>query len=155
MDVYERTQEVDAPADEVFAFLKEPANLPRYLPPITGAESHPGSDQVSLEGDDPDGNHFRGQGYFRIHDDERKLEWGSNLERQYSGRMHVDPAGSGGSLVTVHLEFGPRSEPHREMQERSSPDREPGDEALAATLETIRRQIEEGSGQVMPPPPGG
>jgi len=152
MDVYERTQQVDASAENLFAFLKEPGNLPKYLPPITDANSEEG-DQLALRGHDPDGEEFRGQGYYRVQEDERTLEWGSNAERQYSGRLRVDAAGDGRSSVTVHLEFGPRSEPHQEMQERSSDDRDPAEEALAATLETIRLQVEEGGGTVMPPRP--
>ncbi len=152
MDVYERTQQIEVPAQDLFAFLKEPANLPKYLPPIKGAESK-GGDQLALTGNDPDGNEFHGQGYYRVKDDERTMEWGSNTAREYSGHLRVEETGEGSSSVTVHLEFGPRSEPHQEMQERSSDDREPAEEALAATLETIRLQVEEGGGTVMPPHP--
>jgi len=152
VDVYERTQQVDVPAQDLFAFLKEPGNLPKYLPPIKGAESRSG-DQLALTGHDPDGNEFHGQGYYRVKDDERTMEWGSNGEQEYSGHLRVEEKGGSSSSVTVHLEFGPRSEPHQEMQERSPDGREPAEEALVATLETIRLQVEEGGGTVMPPHP--
>jgi len=52
----------------------------------------------------------------------------------------------------VHLSFGERSvEP--QMQGRTAVDRDPLAEGISATLESIRRQIEEGSGKVEAPPP--
>ncbi len=40
-----------------------------------------------------------------------------------------------------------------EIQEESGEERDPLKEAVGTTLESIRRQIEEGSGKVEPPPP--
>ena len=52
----------------------------------------------------------------------------------------------------MHLSFGERSvEP--QMQGRTAVDRDPLAEGISATLESIRRQIEEGSGKVEAPPP--
>jgi hypothetical protein len=52
----------------------------------------------------------------------------------------------------VHLSFGPRSaEP--EIQEEAPEGRDPLEEGISATLESIRRQLEEGVGKVEPPPP--
>ena len=63
--------------------------------------------------------------------------------------------GEGGSEVVVHLSFGERSaEP--EIEEQTSEDEHPLAEGISATLESIRRQIEEASGKVdAPPPPEG
>ena len=55
----------------------------------------------------------------------------------------------------MHLSFGPRSvEP--EIQEEAPEGRDLLAEGISATLESIRRQIEEGAGKVQspPPPPG-
>jgi hypothetical protein len=52
----------------------------------------------------------------------------------------------------VHLSFGERSaEP--EIREESARDQDPLAEGISATLESIRRQIEEGAGKVEAPPP--
>jgi hypothetical protein len=52
----------------------------------------------------------------------------------------------------VHLSFGERSaEP--EIREEAPEGSDPLKEGISATLESIRRQIEEGSGKVQPPPP--
>ncbi len=54
------------------------------------------------------------------------------------------------SEVVVHLSFGERSaEP--EIREESARDQDPLAEGISATLESIRRQIEEGAGKVAPP----
>ena len=52
----------------------------------------------------------------------------------------------------MHLSFGERSA-EGEIQEESGEDRDPLGEAVGATLESIRRQIEEGAGKVQPPSP--
>jgi hypothetical protein len=60
--------------------------------------------------------------------------------------------GEGASEVVVHLSFGVRSA-GPEIQERAPEGRDPLAEGISATLESIRRQIEEGSGKVETPPP--
>ena len=80
------------------------------------------------------------------------MEWGAEAGRDYSGWLTVANRGEGNSEVVVHLSFGERSvEP--EMQERVPEGRDPLAEGVSATLESIRRQIEEGSGKVETPPP--
>lgn len=82
------------------------------------------------------------------------MRWGAETGRDYSGRLTVAETGDGQSEVTVHLSFGPRSV-EGEVQEESGDARDPLEESLAATLESIRRQIEEGSGKLPPPSPEG
>ena len=83
---------------------------------------------------------------------DRRMEWGAEAGRDYSGWLTVANRGEGGSEVVVHLSFGERSvEP--EMQGRTAEGRDPLAEGISATLESIRRQIEEGSGKVEAPPP--
>src|SRR3712207_3878925 len=80
------------------------------------------------------------------------MEWSAEVERDYSGWLEVAESADGESQVTVHLNFGERSvEP--EMREQRPEGREPLAEGISATLESIRRQIEEGSGKVEPPLP--
>jgi hypothetical protein len=57
--------------------------------------------------------------------------------------------------VVVHLSFGERSvEP--EIEERAPEGRDPLAEGISVKLESIRRQVEEGSGKVdTPSPPEG
>lgn len=74
------------------------------------------------------------------------------MGRDYSGWLTVKEAGAAESTVRVHLSFGPRSV-EEQAQEESSEERDPMEEGVEATLESIRRQIEEGSGKLEPTSP--
>lgn len=160
MAEYEQSQPIDAPPDEVFAWLKDVSNLPEYLPPVTHAsiegpssEGSPGQRiRTTLEYPGGGGGGFDAEGYLAVDEGERRMEWGAEGGRDYSGWLAVGEGGGGsGSEVIVHLSFGERSaEP--EIREQSEGDRDPLEEGIAATLESIRRRIEEGSGKVQPPP---
>jgi hypothetical protein len=155
---YQQTQTIDAPAGDVFAWLSDVGNLPKYLPPVTeasiegaSAEGTPGQRlRATLEY--PNGGSFDSEGYFDVDEGARRLEWGAEVQRDYSGWLTVAEADGNRSEVTVHLSFGPRSaEP--EIQEEAPEGHDPLEEGISATLESIRRQIEEGTGKVQPPPP--
>jgi uncharacterized protein YndB with AHSA1/START domain len=161
---YEQSQAIDAPPEEVFAWLSDVGNLPEYLPPVV-ASSEEGSSAEGVPGQriratleypgQEEGHTFDAEGYLAVDEAERRMEWGAETGRDYSGWLTVANRGKGGSEVVVHLSFGERSvEP--EMQERATEGRDPLAEGVSATLESIRRQIEEGSGKVkIPPPPEG
>jgi len=160
MQEYEQSKAIAAPANEVFAWVSDVENLPKYLPPIKDAgiegsasEGNPG-ERVKMLVEIPDRGEFESEGYFDMDAEARTMRWGAETERDYSGRLTVAEAGDGQSEVTVHLSFGPRSV-EGEIQEDSSEDRNPLEESLEATLESIRRQIEEGSGKLPPPSPEG
>jgi hypothetical protein len=163
MREYEQTQTIDALADEAFAWLSDVSNLPKYLPPVVGAsiegpaaEDNPGRRvRATLEYPGEGGGKFDAEGYLAVDENRKRMEWGAEVERDYSGWLEVAEGADGESQVTVHLNFGERSvEP--EMRERTPEGRDPLAEGISATLESIRRQIEEGSGKVQPPlpPPG-
>ena len=159
MAEYEQSQTIEAPPGEVFAWLSEVGNLPKYLPPVTdaslegpSAEGVPGRRiRTTLEYPGEEGRTFDAEGYLSVDEGERRMEWGAEGGRDYSGWLTVGNHGEGASEVIVHLSFGERSvEP--EMR-AASEDRDPLSEGISATLESIRRQVEEGSGKVEPPPP--
>lgn len=158
MAEYEQTQQVDAPAEVVFGWLADVAHLPDYLPPVTAASiegpsegGNPGQKlRTTLQVPDDEQRTFDAEGYVSVDQDARRMEWGAESGRDYSGYLTVAEAGEG-SEVTVHLSLGPRS---AEADLPSSEEgRDPMQEGIAATLESIRRQIEEGSGKVATPPP--
>jgi hypothetical protein len=72
------------------------------------------------------------------------------MGRDYSGWLSVSNRADGRSEVTVHLSFGERSV-EEQVQEESSEGSDPLEESLSAMLESIRRQLEEGSGKVEQP----
>jgi hypothetical protein len=113
MGDYERSATVDAPVDDLFEFLSKVENLPRYMDRMTEAHSVTG-DEVSVEariepGDDgtdgtDDGERtVRGQAWFRIDADARRLEWGAEGPHDYRGTLEVSATDAGGSTVTVTL----------------------------------------------------
>jgi Polyketide cyclase / dehydrase and lipid transport len=158
---YEQSQPIDASPEVVFAWLSDVANLPEYLPPVVAssgegpsAEGVPGQrirSTLEYPGQE-ERRTFDAEGYLTVNDRERTMEWGAEAGRDYSGWLTVANRGEGGSEVVVHLSFGERSvEP--QMQEWAPEGRDPLSEGVSATLESIRRQIEEGSGKVETPPP--
>ena len=156
---YEQSQAIDAPPEEVFAWLSDVGNLPAYLPPVVdssvegpSAEGVPGQRiRTTLEYPGGGGT-FESEGYLAVNEEERRMEWGAEAGRDYSGWLTVANHGEGASEVVVHLSFGERSaEP--DIEERSPEGEHPLAEGISATLESIRRQIEEGSGKLETPPP--
>ncbi len=153
MKSYRRSQTIDAPADQVFAFVSEIGNLPKYLPPVTSAESA-GGDQLRIRVEIPEHGGEDGQGYFRVQKAARRMEWGSNMGRDYAGNLTVTPQGADRCEVAVEIQFGPRSV-GGQMEQRAGKQQaeETTEDALGRTLESIRRQIEGDGGKLPPNPP--
>src|SRR3712207_5702714 len=157
---YEQSQAIDAPPAEVFAWLSDVGNLPKCLPPVVdssvegpSAEGVPGRRiRTTLEYPGEGGGTFDAVGYLAVDERERRMEWGAEEGRDYSGWLTVGNHGESGSEVVVHLSFGERSA-GPDIEERSPEGSDPLAEGISATLESIRRQIEEGSGKVETPPP--
>ena len=115
MAEYQQTQTIDALAGDAFAWLSDVSNLPKYLPPVTdasiegpSAEGAPGQRlRATLEY--PNGGSFDSEGYFNVDEGAKRMEWGAEVQRDYSGWLTVAEADDNRSEVTVHLSFGPRS----------------------------------------------
>lgn len=162
MSEYEQSQTVGAPPEEVFAWLSDVGNLPKYLPPVTdasiqgpSAEGTPGQRVRTTLTYPGGGGSFDAEGYLAVDEGQRRMEWGAEAGRDYSGWLTVAGSGGDASEVTVHLSFGERSV-EGEMEGQAPEGEDPLERGIAETLESIRRQIEEGSGKVepSPPPPG-
>ena len=160
---YEQSQAIDAPPEEVFAWLSDVDNLPKYLPPVIdssvegpSAEGVPGRRiRTTLKYPGEGRGTFDAVGYLAVDERERRIEWGAEEGRDYSGWLTVANHGEGRSEVVVHLSFGERSA-GPEIEERAPEGSDPLAEGVSATLESIRRQLEEGSGKVETPlPPEG
>jgi len=157
---YEQSQAIDAAPEEVFAWLSDVGNLPQYLPPVVdssvegpSAEDVPGRRiRTTLEYPGEGGGTFDAVGYLAVDERERRMEWGAEARRDYSGWLTVANNGEGGSEVVVHLSFGELSA-GPEIAERSPEGRDLLAEGISATLESIRRQVEEGSGKLQAPTP--
>jgi len=132
--------------------------LPKYLPPVkdTGivgpAEGFPG-ERVKIRVGIPAETSSRAHST-SMPTPARCAGRGDPTGRDYSGRLTVAGTGDSQSDVTVHLSFDPRSV-EGEVQEGYRDDGNPLEQFLAATLESIRRHIEEGPDKLPPPSPEG
>jgi len=128
MGDYQRSQDVNAPAGQLFDYLSDIGNLPRYFTAMTSAESA-GHDAVRVVAD-LRGTTREGEAWFRVDRDQRHLEWGSEGPDNYHGYLDVT-GDAAGSSVTVFL--------HTERHDSGEIDR-----GIAETLETVRRLVEAG-----------
>ena len=83
MQEYEQSKAVAAPANEVFAWVSDVENLPKYLPPIkeagiegSAAEGSPG-DRVKMLVEIPDRGEFESEGYFDVDAEALTIRWGA------------------------------------------------------------------------------
>lgn len=139
---YQQRHTIYRSADKVFNWLSRVENLPHYLPPVKEAwlEGHaaagkPGQ-RVKMNVEIPGRYETEGEGYFHADEEARRLEWGAEFSRDYSGWLTVEESAENECMVTAHLSFGPRSV-EGEVQEESSQDRDPMAEGVSNTLERL------------------
>ena len=129
---------MDAPADDVYDFVADISNMPKYMPTTKKAEKA-GDERVRVQGGG-DGFQYDSEGYLRRNADSGDLEWGAD-EGTYNGAMSVDPDGDG-SNVTIKLHF-----------KGDKYDQIPSDhvnEGLRTALESIKNHVEGKGGKVKP-----
>src|SRR5918993_1571068 len=101
---YEQSQTIDAPPEEVFAWLSNVGNLPEYLPPVVAsseegfsAEGVPGQRiRATLEyPGQEEGHTFDAEGYLAVDEAERRMEGDAELRRTVYIRWASPPKGRG------------------------------------------------------------
>jgi carbon monoxide dehydrogenase subunit G len=127
---YQGTRVVGADADAVFAFLRRVDNLPRYFPRITAAE-RTGDETVDVTAViDPPGEDEQtvsSEAWFRVDEDRRQIEWGSEGPNDYQGDLEVTGSSEESRVsLTLHTEAD-----HPGIQE-----------SLEETLDTVARLVE-------------
>lgn len=145
---FEQSIRVAAPVDDVFTYLADVRNVPQYLPTVKHAEPQQG-DRIHTQGQV--GEHsYDSDGHFRIDHQNHRIEWGSDGENDYRGRMEVQGDGDSECTVRVYLHYAPPAEMAQRMAEQS-----PGhsfeaamNEGIGKTLESIRRNCEGEGGKV-------
>ena len=127
---FSSTTTVDASPDDLFAFLSDVGNLPRYFARMKTAERAEGN-AVKTSAELPDGSHVEGEAWFEVDADAQHLAWGSEGPNDYRGDLDVRPHEQG-STVEVHLHTT-RVEPgDHEVQN-----------GLDTTLDTIKTLVED------------
>ena len=135
MGDYESSLSMGAGAQDVFDFVTDVRNLPKYLPTTKDAQPQ-GSDRVRVQGE-AQGHRYDSDGYLRSDPDAMRLEWGAD-EGYYSGWMQIEPEDQGSS-VTVHISLKgkpPGADPD------NAPDPDDIREGLRKGLESIRNHVE-------------
>ncbi len=150
MSDYEYSLIVNAAPEQVFNFVSNVRNLPKYLPTVRHAEPQ-GGDRVRVQGE-AQGRLYDNDGFFRVDERQRRMEWGSDGEHEYRGWLDVAPGADGGasSIITVRLQFEPRGETAQQL------DRQTGDrdltiqQGLQQALESIKNVFEGHDGKIEP-----
>ena len=147
MAEYEHSLTVQARADEVFGFVSDISNLPKYLPTTHHAEAQ-GGERVRVRGE-AGGHPYDSDGHFRVNTTEHRMEWGSDGENNYSGWLEVQDRGET-SEVTVHLSFAPRPDLSQRMDEQTGDRNQTIQEGLQTALTSIQNLVEGRGGKVEP-----
>ena len=108
MTEHQSTITVDLPADVVFDYLKDVANLPEYLPRMTSARRtgyHEVEVTAHLDLGDQGERDVQGRASFDVDESARELTWGSEGDSDYGGRIGVRADDERSSTVTVALRW--------------------------------------------------
>ena len=146
MAEYSDRIDVAAPADDVFAFVSDIENLPKYLPTVHHAHPQSG-ERVEVEGE-ANGHPYNSDGWFKVDEAARTMSWGSDGENDYSGRMSVTGSGSR-SEVECSLKLTPSGDMKESMDKNQGGPSAAMKDGLRASLESIK-QICEGTGGKQP-----
>lgn len=93
---------IDAPAEEVFAFVTDFNNMSEYLPTVKKAMPA-GNGQIRLQGE-VNGHTYDSTGWYQTHEMNRTLLWGAKGANEYSGDLEVMAQGDK-SVLTINLKF--------------------------------------------------
>lgn len=144
MSDYEQTMTMQAPSEQVIAFVSDVANMPKYLPTTKAAKAQ-GGERVRVQGA-AQGHSYDSDGYLRRDSSSGRLEWGAD-EGYYSGWLQVRDEDGGRSSVTVHISLR-GDPPGAEPSERPSDDQI--NEGLITALRSIENHVQGKGGKEEP-----
>ncbi|MEP7342318.1 MAG: SRPBCC family protein [Acidobacteriota bacterium] len=146
MHEYHQSKKVQAPVDQVFDFVAEIKNLPQYLPTVHKASPQAG-ERIQVEGE-VGGHRYKSDGYFRVDRKNRRLEWGSDGENNYSGSLDVKEAGDAASEVAVNIQFDPKPELAKKFDEQGEDRHQVINDGINKALVSIKNICEGKGGKV-------
>lgn len=141
MHAFTGSIEIDRPPAEVFAFLSDIRNMPRYLPTVRYIVPQ-GPERVTVEGE-AEGRSYRDEGWLRVEAEERRMRWGSTGEgtADYHGELEVRDL-AGRAEVRVSLHMIPRPGHARRLEEEGGSVEHAVRLALGRTLGAIKAACE-------------
>jgi uncharacterized membrane protein len=144
---YERARRVDAPPDDVFAFVTDVRNLPAFVPTVRSA-AQPAEERVRVRGETSGGT-FEDVAAYHVDPSRRRLEWEAD-DRRHGGWLTVSPL-DGASEVVVHLSFGPAVDVSgRPLTSADVEQPNPIEENLETALDSLRHLMEGTDGAEAP-----
>lgn len=144
---YERSRQIHASENDVFAFLSNVQNLPNFLPTVQSAELI-AEDRIRIRGKN-NGVAYTDDGWLHIDPDRHRIEW-SNDERTYNGSMTVS-GGDGVSEVVIHLSLVPYfDQSGRPLTSEQHAQTDPIEEGLETAMDSLRNLIEGTGGKEQP-----
>lgn len=130
MGDFRATTTVNAAEGALFDYLSQVGNLPDYFARMTSAEPGDG-EEVHTTAQMPDGQQVEGDAWFRVDDQARRIEWGSEGANDYRGSLEVTGTG-GTSEVVVAMHTTRVPDGNGEVQQ-----------GLEDTVATIKRLVEQ------------
>ncbi len=102
MSEFRAATKVKAAKEELFDYLSEVGNLPRYFARMTSAARGEG-DEVRTSAELPDGHHVAGKAWFRVDGAAHRIEWGAEGANSYHGSLELQDAGDSTEIdVRMH-----------------------------------------------------
>lgn len=144
MPEYEASLTINAPTQEIFDFISDISNLPKYLPTTKSAQPQ-GENRVRVQGE-ANGHQYDADGYLRPNEEQMRLEWGAD-EGYYNGWMQIVEESDETSTITVHISL--RGKPPGAPSDEGPPDAQI-QEGLQKSLQSIQNFVEGTGGKEKP-----
>jgi uncharacterized membrane protein len=147
MSEYVHTITVSSRAQHIFDFVSNVDNLPRYLPTVKQAMPQ-GSERVRVKGEAA-GQQYDSDGYYRVDNSRKRIEWGSDGENNYRGWLEVKGnSGDATATVTVHLSFEPRPDLAERYDQQTGDRHRTIQDGLENALQSIKYLCEGKGGKI-------
>ena len=145
MSEFVASTEINASADEVFAFVTDFNRMPEYMPTLHKA-TPAGDNRIRMQGQ-ANGHPYDADGWFQTHEMERTMLWGSDGENRYSGHLEVMNQGDR-CILTVALKFEASPGMDKEFEHLMNERRDKIQEGLQRSVESIKSCCEEAATHV-------
>lgn len=132
---------IDRSAGEVFAFVSDIRNMPRYLPTVRQAAPK-GEGRVVAEGE-ANGHACRSDGWMRLDRAATTMARGSDGETDYRGEMRIADSGDGRARAELRVHLTPKPGLARSLRAQTTGDADTSvQEGPDAALRSIRNHCE-------------
>jgi hypothetical protein len=137
MSEFEHSILIDAAPQEIFSFVSDLNNLPKFMPRSGRSDSNL-----------PTFGYYQSDGWVRVNPTEYFMEWGSDGENFYTGWLEVEELDNL-SEVTVHISFLPKPHAFGPVESKiPAGDSEAIRHGLISALQSIRNILEGTGGRV-------